>query len=107
MLVMDPKLRQSAQDCYKKASRLPVPSQGRCLTPTPTSYAEGKRTVAYHPGHVLYIVRDQLGWTWQRPARRAVERNDTAIERWVKQRWGPVETGVTSPPPRSEPDVHN
>jgi len=43
--------------------------------------------VAYHPGHVWYILRDQLGWTWQRPARRAVERNDAAIERWVKQRW--------------------
>ena len=42
--------------------------------------------VAYHPGHVWYILRDQLGWTWQRPARRAVERNDAAIERWVKQR---------------------
>src|SRR5206468_9547781 len=43
--------------------------------------------VVYHPGHVWYILRDQLGWTWQRPARRAVERNDAAIECWVKQRW--------------------
>jgi transposase len=43
--------------------------------------------VSYHPGHVWYILRDQLGWTWQRPARRAVERNDEAIERWVKRRW--------------------
>jgi hypothetical protein len=30
--------------------------------------------VSYHPGRVWYILRDQLGWTWQRPARRAVER---------------------------------
>ena len=43
--------------------------------------------VAYHPGHVWYIVRDRLGWTWQRPARQAVERDDEAIERWVQQRW--------------------
>jgi len=43
--------------------------------------------VSYHPGHVWYVMRDQLGWTWQRPARRAVERNDEAIHRWVKQRW--------------------
>jgi serine/threonine-protein kinase Chk2 len=50
MLVMDPKLRHSAQDCYKEASRLHVPPQGRCLTPTPTSYAEGKRTVVYYTG---------------------------------------------------------
>ena len=43
--------------------------------------------VSYHPGHVWYVLRDQLDWTCQRPARRAVERNDEAIERWVKQRW--------------------
>jgi transposase len=43
--------------------------------------------VAYHPGHVWYILRDQLDWTWQRPARRAIERDDEAIEHWVKKRW--------------------
>jgi transposase len=43
--------------------------------------------VAYHPGHVWYVLRDQLDWTWQRPARRAVERNDEAIEQWIKKRW--------------------
>src|ERR1043166_7667961 len=36
--------------------------------------------VAYHPGYVWYILRNQLGWTWQRPARRAVERDEAAIE---------------------------
>jgi len=36
--------------------------------------------VSYHPGHVWYVLRDQLGWTWQRPARRAVERDDQAVE---------------------------
>ena len=43
--------------------------------------------VSYHPGHVWYLLRDQLDWTWQRPARRAIERNDAAIEHWVKKRW--------------------
>jgi transposase len=49
--------------------------------------------VSYHPGHVWYVLRDQLGWTWQRPARRAVERNEAAIDRWVKQRWPQVKKG--------------
>jgi transposase len=49
--------------------------------------------VSYHPGHVWYVLRDQLGWTWQRPARRAVERNDEAIERWVKKRWPHLKKG--------------
>jgi len=39
--------------------------------------------VGYHPGYVWYILRKQLGWSWQRPARKAVERDDAAIE----QRW--------------------
>jgi transposase len=43
--------------------------------------------VAYHPGHVWRILREQLGWTRQRPARRAVERDDEAINEWVKTRW--------------------
>jgi transposase len=49
--------------------------------------------VSYHPGHVWYVLRDQLGWTWQRPARRAVERNDEAIEHWVRKRWPQVKKG--------------
>ena len=49
--------------------------------------------VSYHPGHVWYVLRDQLNWTWQRPARRAVERNDEAIEHWVKKRWPQLKKG--------------
>ncbi len=49
--------------------------------------------VSYHPGWVWYILRNQLGWSWQRPARRAVERDDEAIERWVKRRWPQLKKG--------------
>jgi len=43
--------------------------------------------VSYHPRHVWRILREQLGWTWQRPARQAIERNEEAIQNWVKRRW--------------------
>jgi transposase len=43
--------------------------------------------VSYHPARVWYILRQGLKWSWQRPARRATERNDEAIHQWVKQRW--------------------
>jgi transposase len=43
--------------------------------------------VSYHPAHVWSILRHGLKWSWQRPARRAIERNDEAIQRWVKRRW--------------------
>lgn len=42
--------------------------------------------VQYHPGHVWRILRG-LGWTRQTPARRAAERDEEAIETWVRERW--------------------
>jgi transposase len=55
---------------------------------------ETETGVAYHPGHVWRILR-QMGWSRQRPARRALERNDEAIAQWVKQDWPRVKkTGL-------------
>jgi transposase len=42
--------------------------------------------VAHHPGHVWRILR-AMRWSLQRPARKAVERDETAIARWVAQEW--------------------
>src|SRR3954447_4669010 len=49
--------------------------------------------VTYHPARVWYILRYGLKWSWQRPARRATERNEEAIHQWVKQRWPMVKKG--------------
>ena len=49
MIVIDPKLRRSARDCYMKASQLTIAFYERCRTPTPTSHAEGHKPVAYYP----------------------------------------------------------
>ena len=43
--------------------------------------------VAYHPGHVWKLLRRRLGWRLQRPARRAIERDEQAIQRWVERDW--------------------
>ena len=42
--------------------------------------------ITHHPGHVWRLLR-QLGWTPQRPARRATERNDEQIARWMAEDW--------------------
>lgn len=42
--------------------------------------------VSYHPGHVWKLLR-QLGWSCQRPERRAAERDETTVRRWLKYRW--------------------
>jgi transposase len=42
--------------------------------------------VSYHPGHVWRVMR-RAGWSCQKPVRRAVERDEAAIERWKKRKW--------------------
>ena len=54
--------------------------------------------VRYHPGHVWYLLR-RLNWSLQRPARRARERDEAAIRRWVRERWPQVKKtpGASTP----------
>jgi transposase len=40
----------------------------------------------YHPGHVWRILRG-LNWSRQRPARRAKERDEKAIQKWAAEDW--------------------
>jgi transposase len=49
--------------------------------------------VSYHPAHVWSILRHELRWSWQRPSRRANERNDEVIHQWVKKRWPSLKKG--------------
>jgi transposase len=42
--------------------------------------------VQYHPGHVWRLL-GTLDWTLQRPATRAKERNEAAIQHWITTRW--------------------
>ena len=42
--------------------------------------------VTYHPGHVWKILR-ALGWSCQKPERRATQRNEAAITRWKRYVW--------------------
>ena len=42
--------------------------------------------VRYHVDHIGRLLR-ALGWTPQRPQRRAAERDEARIQRWVKEEW--------------------
>jgi transposase len=46
--------------------------------------------VRHHPAHVWALLHHRLGWRVQRPVRRAAERNQDAIDRWVAERWPPI-----------------
>src|SRR5215831_11199837 len=42
--------------------------------------------VRYHPAHVWKVLTG-LGWSCQKPERRAVERDEDAIARWTRDEW--------------------
>jgi transposase len=43
--------------------------------------------IRHHPVRVLALLHYRPGWSVQRPERRAAERDQDAIDRWVKERW--------------------
>jgi transposase len=45
--------------------------------------------VLYHVDHIGRLLRS-LGWSPQKPQRRAIERDEAAIQRWVKTTWPKV-----------------
>ena len=42
--------------------------------------------ITYHPSHVCRLLH-AIGWTPQKPERRAKERNEKAIANWIKTDW--------------------
>jgi len=51
-----------------------------------TQVIEKEFGVEYHPSH-LWRVLQRLGWSCQVPERRAIQRDEEAIELWKKHRW--------------------
>ena len=48
--------------------------------------------VRYHPAHVSRLLR-ALGFSLQKPVRRADQRDEEAIERWKENRWPELKKG--------------
>lgn len=95
-----PKLSEDQLDAVEKALTQGATANGYAnelwTLPRVAEVISRVTGVSYHPGHVWYVLRDQLDWTWQRPARRAVERNDEAVEEWVKKRWPQLKKGQSA-----------
>ncbi len=49
--------------------------------------------IRYHADHVCRLLH-RLGWSPQKPERRAIERDEEAIRRWVKQEWPRIKRGL-------------
>jgi transposase len=54
--------------------------------------------VTFHIGHIWKVL-GQLGWSCQRPQRKARERNEEAIRGWVRHRWPRIKKRPATPDP--------
>ncbi|MBB4789547.1 transposase [Streptomyces nodosus] len=64
------------------------------------------RTLIGRLFHVSYTVEGtwrllKHGWSWQQPTRRAIERDDSAVEVWKKETWPRVRAPRRSATPGS------
>lgn len=48
--------------------------------------------VSYHPAHVCRLLKS-IGWSVQKPIRRASQRDEAAIETWYSERWPTLKRG--------------
>jgi transposase len=54
---------------------------------------QGLTGVALSNPSVWRLLRNRLGWTVQRPTRRAKERDEEAIQHWVQHEWPRIKKG--------------
>ncbi len=66
-----------------------------------TDVIEKVSGVRYSQTQTWTILRGRLGWSRQRPARRAVERDDDAIATWVTKDWPRIKRGPADGEPGS------
>ena len=86
-----PRLSQAQLDAVDQALRQGARAHGfdtnHWTLARIASVIERLTGVSYHPGHVWKLLRHRLHYRLQRPARRAVERDEQAIARWVAEDW--------------------
>jgi hypothetical protein len=51
--------------------------------------------VKYHPAHVCRMLKQRLNWTCQRPKYQDINRDDEAIEKWVREEFPRIVKAAT------------
>ena len=60
---------------------------------------EAQFGIQYSEGHIWHLLR-RLGFSCQKPARRAIQRDEAQIERWKRRRWPALKK---TPPAAAKP----
>src|SRR5947209_9826494 len=83
---LEPKQLATIEQALRAGPRVYGFSTDLWTLPRVAAVIERLTRVRHHPGHVWRILRG-LNWSLQRPARRARERDEAAIEQWKTRRW--------------------
>lgn len=83
---LDAKARQQVERILLKGAAAAGFPTDLWTCPRVAEVIEQRFGVAYHVDHIGRLLHG-LGWSPQKPERRAVERDEDEIRRWVKQDW--------------------
>jgi transposase len=95
-LVTDEQLERVEEALAKGPTRNGFPNELWTLARVST-VIEKVTGVSYSTTQTWSILRDRLGWSRQRPARRAAEADQDAIAAWARDRWPVVKKRPTPP----------
>lgn len=83
---MQPKQKQQLVAWLRQGARAAGYPTEMWTLPRVAEQIRRRWRIAYHPGHVWKILIG-LGWSCQKPERRAIQRNPRKIARWKRRTW--------------------
>lgn len=83
---MKPKQKQRLIALLKKGARAAGYPTELWTCPRVAEQIRRHCKIAYHPGHVWKLLIG-LGWSCQKPGRRAIQRNPRKIRQWKQRDW--------------------
>jgi len=86
---LDPQAKKALEDALLRGARQAGYATDLWTCPRIAQVIHKTFGVRYHVDHIGRLLRS-LGWSPQKPQRRAIERDEAAIQRWVKTTWPKV-----------------
>lgn len=98
--VLDAKAKRQVERLLRKGAQAAGFHTDLWTCPRVAQVIEQRFGVTYHVDHIGRLLHG-LGWSPQKPERRALERDEVAIRRWVRQQWPRVKKTPLAAVPRS------
>jgi len=83
---LDPRAKKSLEGKLLRGARAAGFATDLWTCPRIAQVIQRSHGVRYHVDHIGRLLRS-MGWSPQKPQRRAIERDGAAIQRWIKTDW--------------------